>query len=126
MRNYTQDARDAAKAMALQFIEDIAEQLDDGEASASFAMYRGITRWHRANHTDRFYSLLEAAQLLDQLSEHDVSGLWEGLSPRQAISAEAAHTYGNAVYSSWAGLIDHINSEYASGRSCKKIIEDAI
>jgi hypothetical protein len=57
--------------------------------------------------------LLEAADLLAELGqyEEDDSGLWEGLSPREAVSAQAAYTYGNAVYSLWQERIEEINSD---------------
>ncbi len=116
MRNYAQDARNDAKQMALQFVDEIVEQLEDkGEAVAFLEAYHGADRWHNETHVDRLYPLLQAAQLLDQLSEHKEDDCpWEGLKPWRAISDQAACTYGNAVLSAWEELIDHISFEYAN------------
>ena len=45
--------------------------------------------------------------------EETDSGLWQGLPPRDAIRAQAAYTYGNAVLREWRDLIDDINGQAA-------------
>ncbi len=115
-RDYGHDARDDAKETVLEFIDQIAEQLSEA-AEASNDLYNDYPDgdgWHHENHVDKAYTLLEAANLLDQLSEHveDDYGLWEGQPPIQAIATQAAFTYGNAVYDAWRELIDTINNEY--------------
>ena len=134
MSDYRQDALDDAQETILEYIDEIVEQLEEkGEASADlYNDYHGGDTWHNESHIDRWYNLREAAELLDQLSEHkeDDSGLWAGQEPRQAIGTQAAFTYGNAVYSEWRDLISHINSEYldweAEDEEDRDDLDDAI
>jgi hypothetical protein len=111
--NYLLEAETDAKEMVVNFIDEIVEKLiDEGEASRDLNNdYAGGDSYHHESHVDKSYSLLEAAELLDQLGEfeEDDDGLWEGQKPRDAISAQAAYTYGNAVYSEWQELIEKIN-----------------
>ncbi len=117
MSNYHQDSQDDARETVLEYIDAIVEQLEEsGEASDDlYNDYSNGDVWHHECHVDRWYSLTEAAELLDQFCDHTETdnGLWEGLKPRQAISCQAAYTYGNAVYSEWTYLISRINDEYA-------------
>jgi len=116
--NYLREAADDAADTVRNFADEILEQLlDDGEASDDLLNdYPNGDAWHHECHVDKEYSLIDAATLIDQLMEFEEtdSGLWEGLEPRRAIAAQAAYTYGNAVYSEWRELIEKINSE-ASG-----------
>lgn len=113
--NYHDDAVSDARDTARNFLDEICEQLtDSGEASDDlFNDYAGGDSYHHENHVDRFYNLSEAAEVLDQLSEFEEtdSGLWEGLPPRDAIAAQAAYTYGNAVITFWREIIDDVNSD---------------
>lgn len=113
--NYVKEAYDDAKQMIIEFSDEIVEKLiDDGEASDDLNNdYSNGDSYHHESHVDKSYSLLEAARLLDQLSEFEEtdSGLWEGQEPREAIATQAAYTYGAAVYSDWADLIREINDE---------------
>ena len=113
--NYLREAADDAADTVRNFADEILEQLlDDGEASDDLLNdYPNGDAWHHECHVDKEYSLIDAATLIDQLMEFEEtdSGLWEGLEPRRAIAAQAAFTYGNAVYSEWRELIEKINSE---------------
>ena len=113
--SYRDEARNDAKETVRNFEDEILEQLlDKGEASDDLLNdYSGGDSWHHESHVDKSYRLTEAAELLDELSyyEETDSGLWEGLAPRDAISAQAAYTYGNAVYSEFQDLIREINSD---------------
>jgi hypothetical protein len=62
------------------------------------------------------YNLKEAAELLDQLDEHEETdeGLWDGQSPREAISTQAAYTYRNACTHEFKRVIGIIN-DYFNG-----------
>ena len=117
MSDYLRNAREDAKETVLEYIDQVVEQLREaGNASDDlYNDYPNGDAWHHENHVDMAYSLLEAANVLEQLSEHveDDYGLWEGLQPVQAIGCQAAYTYGNAVYSAWRELIDTINCGYA-------------
>jgi len=113
--NYRANARLDAIDMVRNYEDQIVEQLvDRGEASDDYNNdYPGGDSYHHEQHVDKSYSLLEAATLLDQLSDHEEtdSGLWEGQLPREAITAQAAYTYGNAVSSFWSELLKAINEK---------------
>lgn len=113
--NYPLEAENDAKDTVENFIGEIVEKLiEDGEASNDLHNdYSGGDSYHHETHVDRSYSLLEAAQILDSLGEHEEtdSGLWEGQEPRRAVEIQAAFTYGNAVYSEWTDLIERINED---------------
>ncbi len=85
----------------------------------------GKSSYHHENHTDRAYNLSDAADILDRLSEFEEtdSGLWEGQEPRDAISAQAAYTYANAVYSEWRDLIEQLEEEL---EDLARAIEDTV
>jgi len=114
--NYNYEAASDAASMAEYFLDSIVESFldNDGGASDDFANdYDGGDSYHHESHVDKEYRLLEAAAVLDQLSDHEEtdSGLWEGLEPRRAVSCQAAFTYGNAVASHWFDLIETINED---------------
>ena len=99
------------------FEDDIVEQFEEsGEASDDlYNDYPNGDEYHHEHHTDRSYSLIEAAHLLSELSRYEEtdSGLWEGLEdPERAIEVKAAFTYGNAVLSEFQDLIKELNSDY--------------
>lgn len=116
-QDYLSDAMDDAADTAREFLDQIVEQLtDSGEASDDLLNdYPNGDAYHHETHVDRAYNLQDAALLLDQLSDHEEtdSGLWEGLPPRDAIGAQAAYTYGNAVAHFWCKLIREINGDDA-------------
>lgn len=118
-RNYLADARSDAAEMAASFADEIVEQItDDGEASTDlYNDYHNADAYHHENHVDRSYDLIEAAALLDQLDDYEETdhGLWDGLEPRRAIGAQAAYTYGNAVYALWREIIEEINADASDG-----------
>lgn len=113
--NYLANAESDAKETVDNFKEEILEQLlDNGEASDDLNNdYDGGDAWHHECHVDKWYSLHDAAAVLDQLDEFEEtdSGLWEGQDMKEALSTCAAFTYGNAVYSEWTDLIKRINKE---------------
>lgn len=111
--NYWDSAESDAADTVEEFIDEIVEMLiSDGEASKDLLNdYGRGDSYHHERHVDKDYSLLEAANLLDQLDrfEETDEGLWEGRSPREAVAAQAAYTYGNAVYSMFQDLIGDVN-----------------
>lgn len=111
-KTHTTKVKADAAAMVQHFANDIVEQIElYGEASRNLNDLPGGDRYHHESHVDRAYSLREAAELLEELAEHEEtdSGLWEGLPPRSVISAQAAYTYGNAVWHAVWNLIERIN-----------------
>lgn len=105
----------AAVELVEEFVDQIVEQLiDDGKASSDYNNdYNNGDSFFHENVVDRSYSLLEAAELLDALRkyEEEDDGLWQGLAPREAIAAQAAYTFGNAVADGWYAMIRNINSD---------------
>ncbi len=113
---YLDDARRDAAETVRNFLDEVVEQLIDRARGASDDLYNDYhdgDSYHHETHVDKAYNLQEAAELLDQLSEYEEtdSGLWEGLAPREAIGAQAAYTYGQAVSCLWAELIKEINED---------------
>lgn len=145
--NYGRDAYSDALDTIDNFIDEIVEMLGDkGEASDDLMNdYPNGDSYHHEYHTDRSYTLIEAAHLLSQLRDNEEtdSGLWEGArDPENAIEIKAAYTYGNEVMDRWNNLIEDLNKEFADievrrgpkewrpGRktipSIKKFVEDWI
>ncbi len=126
--DYVDNARDDARDMAEYFIDEIVSQLRaSGEASDDVNNdYDDGDAYHHGTHVDRAYRLTEASAILDQLAqwEADDEGLWAGQDPREAISTQAAFTYGNAVNDHWETVIRRINDDAASGILADMIGED--
>lgn len=118
--NYLEDAQSDALSTIENFLDETVEQLrEKGEASDDLLNdYSDGDSYHHENHVDKSYTLLESAQILDQLHRYEEtdSGLWEGSEPRKAIEIQAAYTYGNAVYNLWRHLIGELNKEFSSFR----------
>jgi hypothetical protein len=134
MSDYIAKAKSDAADTVLGFEDEILEQLlDKGEASDDLLNdYVGGDSYHHENHVDKSYYLTEAAELIDQLPEHEEtdSGLWEGQQPKEAIGTCAAFTYGNAVYHYWSELIKEINDRAESivddSNEAQAVIEDEL
>jgi hypothetical protein len=116
--NYEGDAQRDAAATADNFLDEIVEALvDSGKASEDLLNdYPGGDEYHHESHTDKDYDLTEAAEVIRDLRQHVETdkGLWESLEPDRAIIAQAAYTYGNAVYAEFQRLIERINDGYDS------------
>lgn len=114
-KDYIQNAVQDARYCALNYLDEIVDQLmEEKEASDDLLNdYTDGDSYHHEYHVDNYYSLQEAAELLDQLSKWEETdhGLWNGLEPRRAIECQAAYTYGNAVHDFWQQLIEEINSD---------------
>lgn len=114
--NYYEKAESDAADMVRYFESDIVKQLlEGGKASDDYNNdYDDGDSYHHQSHVDKAYTLLEAANLLDQLDKYEEtdSGLWEGQMPRDAISTQAAFTYGNAVGILWSDFIKKINEAF--------------
>lgn len=126
--SYRDNAQSDAREMVENFVDEIVDQLiDKGEASRDlFNDYDNGDSYHHESHVDRDYDLSEAAELLQELSDHEEtdSGLWQGLEPRRAISCQATYTYGNAVLAFWQDLIQQINSDGIISDLLEKYAED--
>lgn len=117
--DYQEMARESAKDMAKEFLDEIVENmLDTKDTSANYGDYSGGDSYHHESNVDRDYSLVEAANLLEQLWRHeeDDSGLWQGLEPVRAVRAQAAYTYGNAVAAYFRELIEELNGDEELGK----------
>jgi uncharacterized membrane-anchored protein YhcB (DUF1043 family) len=115
MSNYTQKAMDDARETVSEYREEILEKLEESDKASDdlFNDYSNGDAYHHESHIDKWYNLTDAAELLDELCNHEEtdSGLWESQQPKEAIGTCAAYTYGNAVYSEWRDLIEEINDE---------------
>lgn len=115
MSGYRQEANSDARETVSQYKDEILEKLQEtGEASEDlYNDYPNGDSWHHECHVDKWYSLTDAADLINELSDHEEtdSGLWEGQQPKEAIGTCAAFTYGNTVYSEWRDLIKEINCD---------------
>lgn len=111
--NYLAEAQSDAWSTMEEFVDEMVEQWRaSGEVSNDLNNdYPNGDSYHHESHVDKDYRLSDAAELLDQLSEYEETdnGLWEGLEPRRAIAAQAAYTYGNAVYGEWSTLVEKLN-----------------
>jgi len=115
MSNYTQKAIDDARETVSEYREEILEKLEESDKASDdlFNDYSAGDAYHHESHIDNFYNLTNAAELIDELSDHEEtdSGLWASQQPKEAIGTCAAYTYGNAVYSEWRDLIKEINDK---------------
>ena len=114
--SYLSKAKSDAQDTAINFLDEIVEHLlqTGGEISDDLNNdYENGDAYHHENHVDKWYGLLEAANLLDELSEYEETdnGLWEGQEPRKAIATQAAYTYGQAVWSLWSDLVKEIMAD---------------
>lgn len=97
MKNFEREVKDAAICMLAENAERIAaEAVELGEVRLSDCDW--LQDYHFETNIDRDWTLLEAAQILEQLPNETDQGLWEGLSPHDAVRAQAAYTFGNAVW----------------------------
>lgn len=105
-----------AESFIENYCDDIEYQLvENGKVSDDlYNDYRNGDAFIHENFTDKYYCLPEAAEILDKLAEYEETdnGLWQGLSPRDAISAQAAYTYTNAVVATIIEKIKAINAVY--------------
>ncbi len=113
--NYYTQAESDAWDTVTEFAEEILEQIRRGDEISDDLCndYDNGDEYHHTTHVDKWYTLTQAAEVLDQLSEweEDDYGLWQGLEPRKAIAAQAAFTYGNCVYAQWCELVKELNDE---------------
>jgi hypothetical protein len=116
--NYRTKGTEDAKEFINNYEETIVEQLvEKGEASTDlYNDYGDGDSFIHESYTDKWYDLMESAQILDQLSDYEEtdSGLWEGQEPRKAIATQAAFTYSSYVCSEIERAIEAINSEFSS------------
>lgn len=113
MSYYHDEAMSDAAETVRNYMEQIVDRLMDCDKVSDDLLndYPNGDSYHHENRVDKEYSLTEADEILDTLSkyEEDDDGLWSGQLPREAISTQAAYTYGNAVYGMWRDFINDIN-----------------
>lgn len=113
--DYLAKAREDAIDTIEHFKDEIIRQVvENKKASDDMGNdYPGGDSYHHSYHVDKSYDLIEAAHLLDQLANYEETdgGLWQGLEPREAVKAQAAYTYGNAVNGIFGELIQEFNQE---------------
>jgi hypothetical protein len=101
------DARDAIE----YFLDEIVSAAFDNRDEVPTAIDEWSDSYHHETHVDRSYRLMEAAEILDQLSQYEEtdSGLWEGQEPQEAVITQAAFTYAHAVYSEFRTMMEGVN-----------------
>lgn len=120
---YLEEAQSDAQDAVETFADEIVEHLvDNGQVRIHpLNDLHKFDEYHHESHVDKEYHLSDAASLLDELAEFEETddGLWEGLEPRRAISAQAAYTYGNAVLS----LVDDLLKEIQDDETITNLLE---
>ena len=109
---YIKAADEAAWDIADNFSDEIVEMAARGEISDDlFSDYPNGDGYHHENFVDRAYSLQEASEILSQHYDNRETdnGLWHGLEPEDAISAQAAYTFGNAVSYAFNRFVEDLN-----------------
>ncbi|MHA1952469.1 MAG: hypothetical protein ACW96U_00795 [Candidatus Heimdallarchaeaceae archaeon] len=109
--NYHEEAEDYAKEFIKEHVDIIIDDaISNGEISTD--PYHYSDSWIHESVTDNWFDLQESAEILDQLDEWEETdcGLWDGRSPKDAISAQAAYTYGNAVYSMVVNKLEKLDT----------------
>jgi hypothetical protein len=125
-----QEAISDAKDTVINYLDEIADMIIEKEKASEDLLndYVNGDAYHHENHVDKDYTLLEAANILEKLNKFEETdeGLWEGLQPKKAIIAQAAYTYGNAVYYFWTKLIEEINTQNINSEMNKENIKNKI
>lgn len=131
--DYITEAESDAWDTVTEFTEEILDQIRRGDEISDDLHndYPNGDSYHNETHEDRRYTLLQAAEVLDRLSEweEDDYGLWQGLPPVEAIQCQAAYTYGRCVYAKWCDLVADLNSEATDidfGDSAEEGSEEAV
>lgn len=115
--NHTAEAESDARDCAENFLDEMCEMWRASRELSRDLLndYQNGDAYHHENHTDKAYSLTEAAAILDELSDYEETdtGLWDGQQPRDAISTQAAYTYtyANAVYAKWVELVEELQGK---------------
>ncbi len=115
--SYHHAALSDACDMAEKFIDEIVSVIASGNEPSTFYgdyynQHCDGVMYHYQNHVDMYYSPAEAVELLEELADHEQ----EEDDPacrgwKSTLSSIAARTYGNAVASLFAGIIEEINND---------------
>lgn len=111
--DYLEEAQEDVKDMALEFLEEITQALLDGDLCSWKLLGSSPIDSYLYEEAREFYSLIEAAECLDQLSDYEEtdSGLWQNLPPKEAVLVQASYTYKNAIVSFWGGVIEEVKTD---------------
>lgn len=127
-KNYIEEADGQSMTIILDCADAIAEWIfnNDGSVNTDFIQNEvdGIDEMVNES-SDSHYSLLEAAQCIEQLDQYEESdyGLWEGVdSFQRAAEICAAFTYRNAVSSFLCENVQNFIDEH----DIKEIVEARI
>jgi len=109
-KDYRQEAEEDAKNAIEDYLDEIVEQLVDGESAEDDLEYYNQDR----SHYDQSFSLRQAADVLDDLSRYEETdrGLWDSLeTPEEMVQVKASFTYGNAVAAMFSDEMKTVNSD---------------
>ncbi len=118
--NWRQEARDCARNVVEEFIDEIVENLiDDGETPKYVDDYENGDEILNGETLDqgRIDTIVEAAECIDEFwNERETDrGLWEGQEPTEAIKTQADFTFHSVVQSYCCELLRLISEEASSG-----------
>jgi phage-related protein len=116
-------AREAAREIADDILAALAEK---GEVDEYSTDHDAADEFIFSGAADQNYSLLEAAQILEDLAdwEETDSGLWQGLPPRDAVTAQAAWTLRAASCDFFGKIMAAVNEDARGGILADMIGED--
>lgn len=118
--DWRQEARDCARNVVEEFIDEIVENLIDGGETPKYVDdYENgdeiLNGWALDN--SPISTILEAAEFLDEFwRERETDrGLWDGQEPTEAIVTQAVYTFQNVVRQYSTELLESISEEASSG-----------
>ena len=110
MVDYYDEVRKEAVDFIEEVMDEVAESLKNGE---NYLLDGDVEDRFSECVTDRSYTLSDAAFVIDHSNSVETdSGLWEGMSPKEAIEAQAAFTFSNDVRSEVEDIYEDLKSTY--------------
>lgn len=110
MVNYYTEVQKEAVDFVDQYFDEFVEAIINEEDNPT---YDSLESEFHCDITDRGYTLTDAAFVIENSNNvEEDSGIWEGLSPTDAIQSQAAYTFGNDVHEEIGEIYDDLKDEY--------------
>lgn len=130
MGKWRDEARKEAKDFAIEYLSDIVNGIMENEGETEKVHANDYDEYASERFGSESYSLLEAAGLLEDLSDYESEDnyRWEGLQIREAINVAAQQTYLDAFFGLFNDLMNDINSAISSaeGHDFHWTLQDAL
>lgn len=95
--NYHEKVRSDTGDFVNEYFDDFLQSVKDGEKADFHDYIDGDNKLHE--HIDQYLDLREAVDILEQCENEETdSGLWEGLPPKEAVTAMAFWSFKADVY----------------------------